>query len=140
KMKTDSKITIRVNSLELDEIDDFLARSSDYKNRSDLIRAATMKFLKMQEKERSIELNETVVSLNPRTMSILENLVELKFFSSVNEALNHILIKATTERYIPKIVHELLSSQGELNREFEEFKQNDQSYKTEKSYKKGDTK
>ncbi|MEM3277854.1 MAG: ribbon-helix-helix domain-containing protein [Thermoplasmata archaeon] len=139
-MKTDSKITIRVNSLELDEIDDFLARSSDYKNRSDLIRAATMKFLKMQEKERSIELNETVVSLNPRTMSILENLVELKFFSSVNEALNHILIKATTERYIPKIVHELLSSQGELNREFEEFKQNDQSYKTEKSYKKGDTK
>ncbi|MGC8496815.1 MAG: ribbon-helix-helix domain-containing protein [Thermoplasmata archaeon] len=139
-MKTDSKITIRVNSMELDEIDDFLARSSDYKNRSDLIRAATMKFLKMQEKERSIELNETVVSLNPRTMSILENLVELKFFNSVNEALNHILIKATTERYIPKIVHELLSSQGELNREFEEFKQYDQSYKTEKSYKKGDTK
>ncbi len=139
-MKSDSKITIRVNSLELDEIDDFLARSAEYKNRSDLIRDATMKFLKMQEKERSIELNETVVSLNPRTLSILENLVELKFFNSVNEALNHILIKATTERYIPKIVHELLSSQGELNREFEEFKQNDQLYKTEKSYKKGDTK
>ncbi len=139
-MKSDSKITIRVNSLELDEIDDFLARSTEYKNRSDLIRDATMKFLKMQEKERSIELNETVVSLNPRTLSILENLVELKFFNSVNEALNHILIKATTERYIPKIVHELLSSQGELNREFEEFKQNDQLYKTEKSYKKGDTK
>jgi Arc/MetJ-type ribon-helix-helix transcriptional regulator len=139
-MKTDSKITIRVNSVELDEIDDFLARSTEYKNRSDLIRAATMKFLKTQEKERTIELNETVVSLNPRTMSILENLVELNFFSSVNEALNHILIKATSDRYIPKIVHEILSSHGELNREFEEFKQNDQSYKTEKSYKKGDTK
>jgi metal-responsive CopG/Arc/MetJ family transcriptional regulator len=139
-MKTDSKITIRVNSVELDEIDDFLARSTEYKNRSDLIRAATMKFLKTQEKERTIELNETVVSLNPRTMSILENLVELNFFSSVNEALNHILIKATSDGYIPKIVHEILSSHGELNREFEEFKQNDQSYKTEKSYKKGDTK
>jgi metal-responsive CopG/Arc/MetJ family transcriptional regulator len=139
-MKTDTKITIRVNSLELDEIDDFLARSAEYKNRSSLIRAATMNFLKMQTKEKTIELNETVVSLNPRTMNILENLVDLKFFRSVDEALNYILMKATTERYIPKILHELLSSQGEIYREFEQLKQEDSLNKPERSYRKGDTK
>lgn len=139
-MKTDSKITIRINSLELDEIDDFLARSVEYKNRSDLIRAATMNFLKMQTKERPIELNETIVSLNPRTMNILENLVDLKFFRSVDESLNYILMKATTERYIPKILHELLSSHGEIYREFDQFKLEDPLNKPEKNYKKGDAK
>ncbi len=89
----DTRITLRINDVELDEIDDFLARHPEYHNRSQLIRQAVMEYIRDVERgEKGARRNRGVrVEMEDRLLTVLEDYVEFRYFRNMDELLSFVL-------------------------------------------------
>ena len=89
----DTRITLRINDVELDEINDFLARHPEYHNRSQLIRQAVMEYIRDVERgERGTRRNRGIrVEMEDRLLTILEEYVEFRYFRSMDELLSFVI-------------------------------------------------
>jgi len=120
----DTKITLRINEVELDEIDDFVARHPEYHNRSQLIRHAVMEYMKMVERG---EFNESkkgfCVEMNDRLTTILEEYVEYRYFGSLDELMSYVLKTITSEGILGKILKNYVHSVPNLRLDEEEYKE-----------------
>ncbi|MGC8663055.1 MAG: hypothetical protein ACP5SF_00550 [Thermoplasmata archaeon] len=90
-MKTDTKISLRISQVELDNIDDFLVRHQEFKTRSDFIRYATMKQLELMEKGQQLDEEIVPIKINKKFKLIFSDLVDINLFSSIDEAVNFFL-------------------------------------------------
>ncbi|MGC9176566.1 MAG: hypothetical protein ACP5F1_05765 [Thermoplasmata archaeon] len=90
-MKTDTKISLRISQVELDNIDDFLVRHPEFKTRSDFIRYATMKQLEIMERGQQIDEEIVPIRINKKFRDIFSDLVDIHLFSNIDEAVNFFL-------------------------------------------------
>ena len=85
-----TRLTIRLSDVELDEIDDFIARHPEYRNRSEFIRRALMEYIKMADrgllKDRGMK-----VEIEDRILDILEEYVDYKYFRDMSDLITYVL-------------------------------------------------
>ncbi len=105
----DTRISLRITDVELDEMDDFLARHPEYQNRSQLLRTAVMEFMKMVD--RGEYKNTGVrVEMQDRLLMILEDYVDYRYFSSVEEIINYVMKTIVREGILEKILKGYVTS------------------------------
>ncbi len=85
-----TRLTIRLSDVEIDEIDDFLARHPEYRNRSEFIRTALMSYIKMADRGL---LNEKgmKVEMEDRILQVLEDYVDYKYFKDMGDLITYVL-------------------------------------------------
>lgn len=137
-MKTDTKISLRISQVELDNIDDFLARHPEFKTRSDLIRYATMKHLEQLEKGQQIDEEIVNLKLNKRIKAIFSDLVEQHIFVDMDEAINFFLERAIQTNKISEELSSLMQGYASLNKLIDNFKNYEGDRATSKMKKNGD--
>ncbi len=85
-----TRLTIRLSDVEIDEIDDFLARHPEYRNRSEFIRNALMSYIKMADrgllKEKGMK-----VEVEDRVLDVLEEYVDYKYFRDMGDLITYVL-------------------------------------------------
>ncbi len=115
----DTRISLRITDVELDEMDDFLARHPEYQNRSQLIRTAVMEYMKMVD--RGVLKNQGVrVDIRDRLLMVLEDYVEYRYFSSVEEIINYVMKTIVREGILENILKGYVSSLNGLRLSEEE--------------------
>lgn len=101
----DTKITMRINEVELDEIDDFVARHPEFHNRSQLIRHAVMEYMKMVERGEFKESKKGFcVEMNDRLTTMLEEYVDYRYFGSLDELVSYVMKTITSEGVLGRIL------------------------------------
>ncbi len=146
-MKSDSRISVRISTTELEDIDDFISRHPEFRNRSEYIRIAALKYKEIIDNENKIPIkkytkndeslsqdNDENTNKNEKYEQIkipkndlyknLDDLVALGIFSDIENAyqslLNYIFDK--------KIFNEFVSDRIEM------FKENIHNIDTLKEY------
>ena len=118
----DTKITMRINEVELDEIDDFVARHPEFHNRSQLIRHAVMEYMKMVERGEFKESKKGFcVEMNDRLTTILEEYVEYKYFGSLDELVSYVMKNITSEGVLGRILKTYVHSVHDLRLDEEAY-------------------
>jgi len=85
-----TRLTIRLSDVELDEIDDFIARHPDYRNRSEFIRRALMDYIKMADRG-LLKESGMKVEMEDRILDILEDYVDYKYFKDMSDLITYVL-------------------------------------------------
>ncbi len=85
-----TRLTIRLSDVELDEIDDFLARHPEYRNRSEFIRNALMSYIKMADRG-LLKDSGLKVEMEDRILSVLEDYVDYKYFKDMGDLITYVL-------------------------------------------------
>ena len=81
------RITLRLGPDELRLIDDFIAESDEFENRSQLARAAIRAYIENRcAKEEKRAPNEVLVTLPPLVLETIRHLMEQGVYSSISEA------------------------------------------------------
>ena len=81
------RISLRLGPEELRLIDDFLAESKEFSNRSQLTRAAIKSFIEKGEGSNEVRApNEVLVVLPPLVLETIKHLVEQGIYSDISEA------------------------------------------------------
>ncbi len=82
------RISLRLDAEDLNLIDDFIANSNEFSNRSQLARAAVRAYIEMREggSEGANKPNEIVVQLPPMVLETIKTLVAQGMYTSVSEA------------------------------------------------------
>ncbi len=85
-----TRLTIRLSDVELDEIDDFIARHPEYRSRSEFIRRAVMEYMKMSDRGLLRE-SGLKVEMEDRILDILEDYVDYKYFRDLSDLITYVL-------------------------------------------------
>ncbi len=85
-----TRVTIRLSDVELDEIDDFLARHPEYRSRSELIRNALMTYIKMSDRGMFSE-SGMKLEIEDRILTVLEDYVDYKYFRDMGDLITYVL-------------------------------------------------
>ena len=85
-----TRLTIRLSDVELDELDDFLARHPEFRNRSELVRNALMYFIKMSDRGMFKE-SGVKVEMEDRILSVLEEYVDYRYFRDMGDLITYVL-------------------------------------------------
>ncbi|MEM0344116.1 MAG: ribbon-helix-helix domain-containing protein [Thermoplasmata archaeon] len=87
-MLESERITLRLDAETLKLLDDFIAQSNEFTNRSQLARAAVRAYVEMRAGggEGTSKPNEIVVTLPPLVLDTVRQLVAEGVYSSVSEA------------------------------------------------------
>lgn len=87
-MLENERITLRLDAETLKLLDDFIAQSNEFTNRSQLARAAVRAYVEMRAggSEGTNKPNEIVVTLPPLVLDTVRQLVADGVYSSVSEA------------------------------------------------------
>jgi len=82
------RISLRLDAEDLNLIDDFIAKSNEFSNRSQLARTAVRAYIEMREggSEGANRPNEIVVQLPPMVLETIKTLVAQGMYTSVSEA------------------------------------------------------
>ncbi|GEM_PF-3106500 len=112
----DNRITLRMSDVELDEIDDFLARHPEYNNRSQLIRHAVMDYIKRVERG-EYRQKGVRVEMEDRLLTILEEYVEFRYFKSLDDLLSFVLRTIAMDGTLSRILRGYVGSLGDLRLE-----------------------
>lgn len=82
------RISLRLDAEDLRLIDDFIAKSNEFSNRSQLARAAVRAYIDMREggSEGTSRPNELVVQLPPMVLETIRTLVAQGMYTSISEA------------------------------------------------------
>jgi|GEM_PF-1875587 len=139
-MKTDTKISLRISQVELDNIDDFLVRHPEFKTRSDFIRYATMKQLEMMEKGQQLDEDLITIKLNKRIKNIFSDLVEENLFINLDEAINFFLEKAVQTNKISEELSTMMQGYASIDKLIDNYKNYQKDRATSRiKREKGDT-
>ncbi len=117
----DTRITLRITDVELDEIDDFLARHPEYHNRSQLIRQAVMEYIRDVERgEKGPGRTRGVrVEMQDRLLTVLEEYVEFRYFRSMDELLSFVLKTIAMDGTLGRILRGYVESLNGLRLDVE---------------------
>lgn len=87
-MLENERITLRLDAETLKLLDDFIAQSNEFTNRSQLARAAVRAYIEMRAggSESTSKPNEIVVTLPPLVLDTVKQLVAEGVYSSLSEA------------------------------------------------------
>ncbi len=82
------RISLRLDTEDLNLIDEFISKSNEFSNRSQLARAAVRAYIEMREggSEGANRPNEIVVQLPPMVLETIKTLVSQGMYTSVSEA------------------------------------------------------
>lgn len=139
-MKTDTKISLRISQVELDNIDDFLVRHPEFKTRSDFIRYATMKQLELMEKGQQMDEELVAIRLNRKIKSIFSDLVEQNLFVNLDETVNFFLERAVQSNKINEELSALMHGYSSLDKLIDNYKNYQEDRATSRiKREKGDT-
>ncbi len=98
-----ARITLRMSDVEVDEIDDFLARHPEYDSRSQFIRQAIMEYIRLEE--RGLLKNSGMrVEVEDRVMDMLEEYVEYRYFRDVGDVVSYVLRILVSNGELAKIL------------------------------------
>ncbi len=94
------RISLRLESEDLEILDEFIERHPEYSNRSNLARVAIREYIETSDdanpKTRSLGEREVIVKLPRALYSALSTLVDKGFFDSIGEA----VIDCTRKEYL----------------------------------------
>jgi len=139
-MKTDTKISLRISQVELDNIDDFLVRHPEFKTRSDFIRYAAMKQLELMEKGQQIDEELVAIRLNRKIKAIFSDLVEQNLFVNLDETVNFFLERAVQSNKISEELSALMHGYSSLDKLIDNYKNYQEDRATSRiKREKGDT-
>ena len=103
----ETRITLRVSDVEMEEINDFLARHPEFQNRSQLIRQAVMEYIKYADrggfKQREKE-TEIYIQRESTVVRYLSEMVKAGYFTTVDEAVMYILWSVINDGTIVSIL------------------------------------
>ena len=85
-----TRVTIRLSDVELDEMDDFLARHPEFRNRSDFIRTALMEYMRMSDRG-MLKEGGLKVEMEDRILRVLEDYVDFKYFRDMGDLITYVL-------------------------------------------------
>ncbi len=85
-----TRLTIRLSDVELDEIDDFMARHPEYRSRSEFIRTALMEYIKMADRG-LLKDKGMKVEVEDRILDVLEEYVDYKYFRDMGDLITYVL-------------------------------------------------
>ncbi len=82
------RISLRLDAEDLNLIDEFISKSNEFSNRSQLARAAVRAYIEMREggSEGANRPSEIVVQLPPMVLETIKTLVAQGMYTSVSEA------------------------------------------------------
>lgn len=139
-MKTDTKISLRISQVELDNIDDFLVRHPEFKTRSDFIRYAAMKQLELMEKGQQMDEELVAIRLNRKIKAIFSDLVEQNLFVNLDETVNFFLERAVQSNKISEELSALMHGYSSLDKLIDNYKNYQEDRATSRiKREKGDT-
>lgn len=139
-MKTDTKISLRISQVELDNIDDFLVRHPEFKTRSDFIRYAAMKQLELMEKGQQMDEELVAIKLNKKIKAIFSDLVEQNLFVNLDETVNFFLERAVQSNKISEELSSLMHGYSSLDKLIDNYKNYQEDRATSRiKREKGDT-
>lgn len=139
-MKTDTKISLRISQVELDNIDDFLVRHPEFKTRSDFIRYAAMKQLELMEKGQQMDEELVAIRLNKKIKAIFSDLVEQNLFVNLDETVNFFLERAVQSNKISEELSSLMHGYSSLDKLIDNYKNYQEDRATSRiKREKGDT-
>ncbi len=98
----DARITLRVNDVELEEIDDFIARHPEYHNRSELVRQAVMEFIRNENrKDTAATISE---GTDAQLIDILQEYVDYGYFRDMWDLVLYVFRKLLDEGKLQEII------------------------------------
>ncbi|NPA75207.1 MAG: CopG family transcriptional regulator [Euryarchaeota archaeon] len=105
---SDARITLRLNDVELEEIDDFIARHPEFHNRSEFVRQVIMEYIRRAHEEEISRVPETAINAeNPDPILLgLEEYVEYGYFRDMQDAITYILRECLKQGILTKILKE----------------------------------
>ena len=107
-----SRVTLRVSDVEIDEIDEFIARHPEYDTRSQFIRQAVMEYIKLVERG-MLKNTGMRVDVEDRITYILEDYVEYGYFRDVGDVISFLLralvLNGEVQKVLKNYVHGLNS-------------------------------
>ncbi len=101
----DARITLRINDVELDEIDDFIARHPEYHNRSEFVRQIVMEHIKNAEREEYANLSPNTEFENQLYMA-LEEYIEYRYFTDMHDLITYVFRNLLDSGKLHKILKE----------------------------------
>ncbi len=104
KEKTE-KLTLRISSEELEEIDAFLASNLNYTNRSEFIRLAVMEYI-ANLRIGIISKNNSNIQVNPVIEKTLLKAVNSGYFKNLDAAYGEIIHEAWRNNLISNLISE----------------------------------
>ena len=102
-LMTGTRLTIRMSDVDLDEIDDFLARHPEYSSRSEFIRKAVMEYIKMADRG-LLKESGLKVEMEDRILTVLEDYVNFKYFRDMSDLLTYVLRILVTNGELARIL------------------------------------
>lgn len=97
------RITLRMESTNVERMDTFLDKSDDFDSRSQLCRAALENFIDLLERKG----DEILVRLPPSFLELVDKFVEKGFFDSRSEAVSTALRNYFTKDVIAQITQDI---------------------------------
>ena len=98
-----ARVTLRMSDVEIDEIDDFLARHPEYDSRSQFIRQAIMEYIKLVERG-ALRNSGMRVEVEDRIMNMLEEYVEYRYFRDIGDLISYVLRTIVSNGELAKIL------------------------------------
>ncbi|MGC8610035.1 MAG: ribbon-helix-helix domain-containing protein [Thermoplasmata archaeon] len=145
-MKSDSRISVRISTTELEDIDDFISRHPEFRNRSEYIRIAALKYKEIIDNENKIPIKkynkngeslsqdnveDTIEDENYVNIKIpkdilytqLSELVEVGIFSDIENAYQSLLHYITDKKIFNEFISERINMVTENIRNIDTLKE-----------------
>ncbi len=119
----DTRITLRIDNIILEEIDDFLSRHPEYDSRSAFIRHAVVEYIKLVQMG-ALKKTGVRIEMEDRLLSVLQQYVEYGYFRDINDLMTYVLRRLTEDGTLAKILKGYANSLNllRLDEEVEERK------------------
>ncbi len=119
----DTRITLRIDNIILEEIDDFLSRHPEYDSRSAFIRHAVVEYIKLVQMG-ALKKTGVRIEIEDRLLNMLHQYVEYGYFRDINDLMTYVLRRLAEDGTLAKILKGYVNSLNllRLDEEVEERK------------------
>ena len=109
----DTRVTLRIDNLVLEEIDDFLSRHPEYDSRSAFIRHAVMEYIKLIQTG-ALKNTGVKIEMRDRLMDMLQQYIDYRYFRDMDDLMTYVFRRITEEGILAKILKGYTSSLNDL--------------------------
>ena len=92
-MKSDSRISVRISTTELEDIDDFIARHPEFRNRSEFLRIAALKYKEVVDRENNVSVKKYSKDIEGSNGQDSENLVDGDEYLKNNQEASYVSVR-----------------------------------------------
>ena len=109
----DTRITLRIDNLVLEEIDDFLSRHPEYDSRSGFIRHAVVEYIRLVQTG-ALKKTGVKIEMHDRLMDMLQQYVEYGYFRDIDDLMTYVFRRIAEEGILARILKGYTSSLNPL--------------------------